>query len=237
MKAVRRVKDVENLYLTWISNFSCAPDSFLLHYVRWMMGQKPYLVLEIDSHTADAGLDTRVEAFLDIVESYRRHVTDAAEKPFTRRYSIAAKEQYCDVVDGVRAQGGILVLPHPNPGRLATFPEELLGALDAVEVYNSRHAASDEPDATDPRIEELAGARGLARTGGSDAHFAEEIGLTRTIIPSSTPGKVTEAELRSAIAAGTTRVEGRPSSPVWRMASGMIGLPRNVTQRFRRETP
>jgi len=48
-----------NLYLTYISNFSCAPDSFLLHYVRWMMGQKPYLVLEIDSHTADAGLDTR----------------------------------------------------------------------------------------------------------------------------------------------------------------------------------
>jgi predicted nucleotide-binding protein (sugar kinase/HSP70/actin superfamily) len=68
MKGVQRVKEVENLYLAWISNFSCAPDSFLLHYVRWLMGQKPYLVLEVDSHTADAGLDTRVEAFLDIVE-------------------------------------------------------------------------------------------------------------------------------------------------------------------------
>jgi predicted CoA-substrate-specific enzyme activase len=99
MKAVQQVKKVDNLYLSWISNFSCAPDSFLLHYVRWLMGQKPYLVLEIDSHTADAGLDTRVEAFLDIVESYRSHVVPTADKPFERRYYIAVKEEYCDVVD------------------------------------------------------------------------------------------------------------------------------------------
>ncbi len=99
MKAVRRVRKVDNLYLAWISNFSCAPDSFLLHYVRWLMGQKPYLVLEIDSHTADAGLDTRVEAFLDIVESYRRHVEPAPEKPFRRRYRVEMKEEYCDVID------------------------------------------------------------------------------------------------------------------------------------------
>jgi predicted CoA-substrate-specific enzyme activase len=99
MKAVQQVKKLGNLYLTWVSNFSCAPDSFLLHYVRWLMGQKPYLVLEVDSHTADAGLDTRVEAFLDIVDSYRRHVKPAPDKPFQRRYHVALKEEYCDVVD------------------------------------------------------------------------------------------------------------------------------------------
>ncbi len=99
MKAARKVKQVDNLYLAWISNFSCAPDSFMLHYVRWMMGQKPYLVLEIDSHTADAGLDTRIEAFLDIVESYRLHVEPTAEQPFRRRYHVALKEEFCDVVD------------------------------------------------------------------------------------------------------------------------------------------
>jgi predicted CoA-substrate-specific enzyme activase len=100
MKAARRVRETGNLYLTWISNFSCAPDSFLLHYVRWLMGQKPYLVLEVDSHTADAGLDTRVEAFLDIVESYRRHVRPAPEKPFERRYTTVLKGEYCDILDG-----------------------------------------------------------------------------------------------------------------------------------------
>ncbi len=99
MKAVKQVRTVDNLYLSWISNFSCAPDSFLLHYVRWLMGHKPYLVLEIDSHTADAGLDTRVEAFLDIVESYRRHMIPVPEKPFQRRYYVALKDEFCDIVD------------------------------------------------------------------------------------------------------------------------------------------
>jgi predicted CoA-substrate-specific enzyme activase len=99
MKAVTKIKQVDNLYLTWISNFSCAPDSFMLHYVRWMMGEKPYLVLEIDSHTADAGLDTRIEAFLDIVESYRLHMDPAPARPFERRYYVAHKQEYCDIVD------------------------------------------------------------------------------------------------------------------------------------------
>jgi predicted CoA-substrate-specific enzyme activase len=99
MKAVKQVKKIDNLYLSWISNFSCAPDSFLLHYLRWLMGHKPYLVLEIDSHTADAGLDTRVEAFLDIVESYRRHMKPVVEKPFKRRYQVVMKEEFCGVVD------------------------------------------------------------------------------------------------------------------------------------------
>ena len=35
------------------------------------MGSKPYLILEIDAHTADAGVQTRLEAFLDIVRNYR----------------------------------------------------------------------------------------------------------------------------------------------------------------------
>ena len=99
MKAVTQVKKVDNLYLSWVSNFSCAPDSFMLHYVRWMMGEKPYLVLEIDSHTADAGLDTRIEAFLDIVESYRLHMDPTPVKPFERRYYVAHKEEFCDIVD------------------------------------------------------------------------------------------------------------------------------------------
>lgn len=99
MKAVQKVKEIPNLFLTWVSNFSCAPDSFMLHYLRWMMGRKPYLVLEIDSHTADAGLDTRIEAFLDIVDSFRRNVTDEAMPEFRRRYRVEPKAQYADIID------------------------------------------------------------------------------------------------------------------------------------------
>ncbi len=71
LKAASLLRNEPNVYITFISNFSCAPDSFILHYVKWMMGQKPFLILELDSHSADAGIDTRVEAFLDIIEGYR----------------------------------------------------------------------------------------------------------------------------------------------------------------------
>ena len=46
------------------------------------MGQKPSLTLELDSHTADVGLETRIEAFLDIVAAYRKL---AAEKKIPAR--------------------------------------------------------------------------------------------------------------------------------------------------------
>jgi predicted CoA-substrate-specific enzyme activase len=71
VKAARLLKKEDNIYLTYVTNFSCAPDSFILHYIKWAMGQKPFLVLELDSHSADAGVDTRVEAFLDIIDGYR----------------------------------------------------------------------------------------------------------------------------------------------------------------------
>ena len=71
VKTAKFLKKEDNIYLTYITNFSCAPDSFILHYIKWIMKQKPFLVLELDSHSADAGIDTRVEAFLDIIDGYR----------------------------------------------------------------------------------------------------------------------------------------------------------------------
>lgn len=112
MKAVGAVRDIPNLYLAWISNFSCAPDSFMLHYVRWMMGRKPYLVLEIDSHTADAGLDTRIEAFLDIVESYRRHALSATAAAPARRYRLENRSGEIVIHDGRTAEQ--LDIRHPR---------------------------------------------------------------------------------------------------------------------------
>ena len=79
MKTGVLLKNEDNIYVTFISNFSCAPDSFLLHYLKWIMGTKPFLILELDSHTADAGVDTRIEAFLDIIEGYRSKFTEIKE--------------------------------------------------------------------------------------------------------------------------------------------------------------
>ncbi|MDD4238341.1 MAG: acyl-CoA dehydratase activase [Desulfotomaculaceae bacterium] len=70
LKCARLVKRHPQLFATYITNFSCGPDSFIVTFFRNIMGQKPSLTLELDSHSADAGLDTRIEAFLDVVRSY-----------------------------------------------------------------------------------------------------------------------------------------------------------------------
>lgn len=74
------VKNHPRLFGVYITNFSCGPDSFILTYFRDVMGTKPSLTLELDSHTADAGLETRIEAFLDIVRLSRTRPAEPAEK-------------------------------------------------------------------------------------------------------------------------------------------------------------
>lgn len=66
------VKKHPQLFATYVTNFSCGPDSFVVPYFRDVMGRKPSLTLELDSHTADVGLNTRIEAALDIIRYYRQ---------------------------------------------------------------------------------------------------------------------------------------------------------------------
>ncbi|HPA44260.1 MAG TPA: acyl-CoA dehydratase activase [bacterium] len=74
------------LFGVFITNFSCGPDAFILGYFRDVMGDKPSLTLELDSHTADVGIDTRIEAFLDIVNGYRRIHSRTAHVPKADHY-------------------------------------------------------------------------------------------------------------------------------------------------------
>lgn len=70
MKGARFVKEHEQLFGVYITNFSCGPDSFILSYFRNVMGTKPSLTLELDSHSADVGVETRIDAALDIIKNY-----------------------------------------------------------------------------------------------------------------------------------------------------------------------
>jgi hypothetical protein len=72
LRAAERVRRQTNLFGVYVTNFSCGPDSFLTGHFRDLMGEKPSLMLELDAHTADAGIDTRIEAFLDVVAGYRQ---------------------------------------------------------------------------------------------------------------------------------------------------------------------
>lgn len=72
LRAATIIANNPRLHAVYLTNFACGPDSFLLSYFRATMGKKPFLELEVDEHTADAGVLTRIEAFLDSVNL--RHV-------------------------------------------------------------------------------------------------------------------------------------------------------------------
>ncbi|MBN2533278.1 MAG: hypothetical protein JXB88_10320 [Spirochaetales bacterium] len=72
LRVARMVKRDSRLFGVFITNFLCGPDSFIVPYFRKIMGTKPSLTLELDEHTADAGINTRIEAFLDIITNYRK---------------------------------------------------------------------------------------------------------------------------------------------------------------------
>ncbi|MDX9789653.1 MAG: acyl-CoA dehydratase activase [Candidatus Kapabacteria bacterium] len=72
LKASKIVKNHPQLFALYVSNFSCGPDSMILSTFREIMGTKPSLTLELDGHTADAGINTRIEAAIDIIRNYRK---------------------------------------------------------------------------------------------------------------------------------------------------------------------
>jgi predicted CoA-substrate-specific enzyme activase len=92
VKSAALLKKEPNIYVTYVTNFSCAPDSFILHYIKWIMGQKPFLVLELDSHSADAGVDTRVEAFLDIIDGYRSKKKEIEGERYSNGWKFVAEK-------------------------------------------------------------------------------------------------------------------------------------------------
>ncbi|MEW6040803.1 MAG: acyl-CoA dehydratase activase, partial [Elusimicrobiota bacterium] len=99
LKAAVICKSNQNLFPCYISNFSCAPDSFILHHLRFIMGSKPFLVLELDSHSADAGVDTRIEAFLDIIEGYTIKLKEIKDRPCRKKYKVVLKGKQTYVVN------------------------------------------------------------------------------------------------------------------------------------------
>jgi len=69
LAAARFIRQHPSLYPVYITNFGCGPDSFISHFFKQEMAGKPFLQLELDEHSADAGALTRIEAFLDSIRN------------------------------------------------------------------------------------------------------------------------------------------------------------------------
>ncbi len=64
LAASKLVSRFPNLHIVYITNFKCGPDSYVKSFVRDASG-KPFLTLQFDGHSNDAGTLTRCEAYLD----------------------------------------------------------------------------------------------------------------------------------------------------------------------------
>ena len=69
LRAGEIIRENPKLFALCIGNFSCGPDSFINRFFEKTMSNKPFLQIEIDEHSADAGVITRCEAFLDSISS------------------------------------------------------------------------------------------------------------------------------------------------------------------------
>ncbi len=77
---LRTAKFIErhpNFFGLHITNFSCGADSFIEHFYRYIMGDKPYLILELDEHSAVAGVMTRLEAYKNVLENSMQKLNNA----------------------------------------------------------------------------------------------------------------------------------------------------------------
>lgn len=69
LRAAKFIKAGPGCYGLHLTNFGCGADSFIEHFYKHIMGDKPYLILELDEHSAVAGVMTRLEAYKNVIEN------------------------------------------------------------------------------------------------------------------------------------------------------------------------
>lgn len=109
------------------------------------------------------------------------------------------------VIDEIRDQGGITVLPHPfrsvfppAPRRPRGLPKALLTRIDVIEAFNARSTVR-----ANQRALALAATLGRPVLAGSDAHWYREVGRAKTWVAPF----ANEDDLRRHLVAGRTRIE------------------------------
>ncbi|MDP2917047.1 MAG: acyl-CoA dehydratase activase, partial [Dehalococcoidia bacterium] len=116
------------LYGLALTNFGCGPNSFILPLLEDIMGGKPMGQLEIDEHAAEAGLVTRLEAFVDTIKSYAR----------TAMPNVVPAEE-------IRRQSAVLT--HAGKAIVVLYMSPFVEIVSAViESYGGKTIRLPEPD-------------------------------------------------------------------------------------------
>jgi len=124
-----------------------------------------------------------------------------------------------EIMDAVRAQGGILVVAHPFDVLRNNFRmlDEYRKCFDGMEAFNARVVFNG----FNTKARRYARAHGIGMTGGSDSHCRFEIGNGYTVADITEP-----RELMDAIRKRDTTATGRKTNPLIHTLSSMakIGL-------------
>ena len=127
------------------------------------------------------------------------------------------------VFSEIKAQGGIVIIPHPFDGlrRSAFHPtEEDVEFIDAVEGFNSRCVFRKYNN----KAVAFALQYNLPIVGGSDAHFANEVGIAGVIVMTS--------DIKGAILNNALDIFGKRSSLLNHARTKLLKTRMKVWHRF-----
>lgn len=110
IRAAKYIAGDKRIYPIFITNFGCGPDSFITKYMSEIFSTRSFLTLEVDEHTSDVGFYTRIEAFLNNLDTNKTSdfsKITAEFKPFIPYAGIRKTERLLFVPWGFDSYRGI----------------------------------------------------------------------------------------------------------------------------------
>jgi hypothetical protein len=198
--------------------------------VRWAVEHTDLDVIAVTDHdrldgamrardfARSSGADLEVIAGIEITTRRGHLLALFVEEPVPSFRSLSR------TIEAVHAQGGLCVIPHP----MSLLPPSLRrGTISRMMIPGNDQPQVDGIEVVNPapvqrwwqrRVRRLnAEAWHLAETGGSDAHFVEQIGSAVTRFPGRTA-----ADLKRALAARLTIAEQRPGPDLREIGVGRL---------------
>ncbi len=130
------------------------------------------------------------------------------------------------VVSQIKAQGGLVCIPHPFDTMRQSFDsrilEKIAGQIGVIEAFNSRSPLAR----SSVKAKAFANKHGIAKSAGSDAHTAYEIGNAYVEMPEFN----TKDDFLQALAKG--KITGHRTNPLIHFASGWAKLKHGLSTQF-----
>lgn len=125
-------------------------------------------------------------------------------------HSDVASRNSMEAIEEIRAQDGIVVLPHPFKSHILN--EKLINAVDLIEGYNGRTSIEGNKNA-----QALSRKCNIPMIGGSDAHFLSEVGNVETIFDCD---KI--SDMKKVLLSGDVEIKGIQSNKCFQAGSMII---------------